>query len=90
MQKATKNNRVLVIGAGMVTPLGATLEQSWNNLLAGKSGIQSLEGLDEFKGLKCQIGGFLHQDYKNLFEKNYETSFGPKARVYTLANCITS
>ena len=25
-----------------------------------------------------------------MFESKFETSFGPKARIYTLANCITS
>jgi 3-oxoacyl-[acyl-carrier-protein] synthase II len=33
------NRRVVVTGLGMITPLGASLESSWDGLLAGKSGI---------------------------------------------------
>ncbi|WP_440894903.1 beta-ketoacyl-ACP synthase II [Amphibacillus sp. Q70] len=32
-------NRVVVTGMGAVTPLGATKDQLWENLIAGKSGI---------------------------------------------------
>ena len=31
--------RVVVTGLGMVSPIGNTVEESWNNALAGKSGI---------------------------------------------------
>ena len=47
----------------MVSPIGATLTQSWENLLKGQSGIVSLKDREEFKGLKCQVGGFIHKDY---------------------------
>ena len=31
--------RVVVTGLGLVTPLGADVETTWRNLIAGKSGI---------------------------------------------------
>ena len=40
------------------------MEENWTNLLAGKSGIVSLKGDDEFKGLKSQIGGRLPSYFK--------------------------
>ena len=36
--------RVVVTGIGMVSPVGATADDSWANLLAGKSGIMDIRG----------------------------------------------
>ncbi|WP_019216952.1 beta-ketoacyl-ACP synthase II [Legionella tunisiensis] len=38
--------RVVVTGMGMVTPVGLNVEQSWQNILAGKSGVGMVEGFD--------------------------------------------
>ncbi|MFN8373950.1 MAG: beta-ketoacyl-ACP synthase II [Anaerolineae bacterium] len=38
--------RVVVTGIGLVTPLGHTREESWRNILAGKSGIAPLTRFD--------------------------------------------
>lgn len=38
--------RVVVTGMGMVTPVGLNVEQSWQNILAGKSGVGLVEGFD--------------------------------------------
>ena len=38
--------RVVVTGMGMLSPVGGTLEESWKNLLAGKSGITTIEHFD--------------------------------------------
>lgn len=38
--------RVVVTGMGMVSPLGLNVEQSWQNILAGKSGVGEVEGFD--------------------------------------------
>lgn len=38
--------RVVVTGMGMLSPVGLNVEQSWNNILAGKSGVTSIDGFD--------------------------------------------
>ena len=38
--------RVVVTGLGMLSPLGNTVGESWDNILAGKSGIGPLEHFD--------------------------------------------
>jgi len=41
--------RVVVTGMGAVTPLGNTVSESWENIVAGKSGIAPLELFDTSK-----------------------------------------
>ncbi|KTC74383.1 3-oxoacyl-ACP synthase [Legionella birminghamensis] len=38
--------RVVVTGMGMVTPVGLNVEETWQNILAGKSGVGQVEGFD--------------------------------------------
>lgn len=38
--------RVVVTGMGMVTPVGLNVEETWQNILAGKSGVGMVEGFD--------------------------------------------
>ena len=38
--------RVVVTGLGLVTPLGADVETTWQNLIAGKSGIGPITRFD--------------------------------------------
>jgi len=38
--------RVVITGIGMVTPLGLTVEETWNNILTGKSGVQKIVEFD--------------------------------------------
>lgn len=41
-----QKRRVVVTGLGMLSPVGNTAEESWQNLLAGKSGISTIEHFD--------------------------------------------
>ena len=54
-------HRVVVTGLGLVTPLGLTVEQTWNNLLAGTSGAAPLTRFDPSRHrvkFACEVKGF--------------------------------
>ena len=38
--------RVVITGMGSVTPIGLSVEETWRNLLAGKSGIRPIHIFD--------------------------------------------
>ncbi|HVJ55760.1 MAG TPA: beta-ketoacyl-ACP synthase II [Aliidongia sp.] len=48
--------RVVVTGAGLVTPLGIGIEHNWNALIEGKSGIRAIQSFD-VSDLPVKIGG---------------------------------
>ncbi|MEQ1782428.1 MAG: beta-ketoacyl-ACP synthase II [Hyphomonadaceae bacterium] len=48
--------RVVITGMGLVTPLANGREASWNKLIAGESGLKSVD-LFETGDLACKIGG---------------------------------
>jgi 3-oxoacyl-[acyl-carrier-protein] synthase II len=48
--------RVVVTGLGCVSPVGNTVEQSWSNLLAGRSGIDTITSFDA-SAFACKIAG---------------------------------
>jgi 3-oxoacyl-[acyl-carrier-protein] synthase II len=48
--------RVVITGLGMVTPLACGIEQTWQRLLAGESGIKRIEKFD-VSDIACKIAG---------------------------------
>lgn len=54
-----KTERVVVTGMGIASPLGCSIQEFWDGLLAGKSGVVSLEG-GIFSGLQTNIGAVVH------------------------------
>ncbi len=46
--------RVVVTGLGMVTPLGLTVENTWNAILAGKNGVHRIDQFDP-SNISCHI-----------------------------------
>ena len=53
--------RVVVTGMGAVTPVGLNPEETWNNLLAGKSGAAPITNFDPSKfktQFACEVKGF--------------------------------
>lgn len=53
--------RVVVTGMGMLSPLGNSVDESWQNIVAGKSGIGLIERFDT-ENFSVKIGG----EIKNL------------------------
>src|SRR2546427_5871074 len=66
-----ERRRVVVTGLGMITPLGSTVEKTWDGILAGKSGIGPITRFDA-TGLETTIAGevrdFDPQDYMDRKE----------------------
>ncbi len=54
----SQNRRVVITGMATINPLGDNLEDFYNNLIAGKSGIKKWTSVN-VQDLECQIGGDL-------------------------------
>jgi 3-oxoacyl-[acyl-carrier-protein] synthase II len=58
--------RIVVTGVGMITPLGIGVEASWNNLIAGKSGVRKITQFDASAfptQIAGEVSGFIPEDY---------------------------
>jgi 3-oxoacyl-[acyl-carrier-protein] synthase II len=66
------SRRIVITGLGLVTPLGANVRDSWDNLLQGKSGIKLITGFDTSK-LSCKIAG--------IVDIISETGFNPEKYI---------
>ena len=61
--------RVVITGLGVVTPIGNDVETFWNNLIAGKSGIDTIKAFDT-SALKTKIAGEVKDfDYTQYVDK---------------------
>lgn len=49
-----QERRVVVTGLGVVTPLGHEIETFWQNIIAGKCGVDKITQFDT-TGYDCQI-----------------------------------
>ncbi|HUB69670.1 MAG TPA: beta-ketoacyl-ACP synthase II [Acidimicrobiales bacterium] len=55
------NRRVVVTGVGVVSPLGLDVEQTWQGLLAGRSGVRTITAFDASTSsvkIAAQVSGF--------------------------------
>lgn len=58
--------RVVITGLGAITPLGNTVSEFWENILAGKSGVGSITKFDASKfktRFACEVKNFNPDDY---------------------------
>jgi beta-ketoacyl-acyl-carrier-protein synthase II len=63
-----KTERVVVTGMGVASPLGCTVADFWDGLLAGRSGVKSLES-SIFSGMHTKIGAVVWEyEEKKYFE----------------------
>ncbi|RJR15862.1 MAG: hypothetical protein C4581_10915 [Nitrospiraceae bacterium] len=53
------NNRVIISGAGLVSSLGLSVSETWDALLAGRCGIQQIDGFDT-QGFGCRAAAQVH------------------------------
>jgi 3-oxoacyl-[acyl-carrier-protein] synthase II len=74
--------RVVVTGMGALTPLGIGVEESWQALCRGESGIRKVTGF-EASNLRTQVAGQV-RDFRpgDFMDNRYETRFD---RFITLA-----
>lgn len=68
--------RVVVTGLGIVSPLGRGVEHNWKSLLAGKSGIRTIQGV-ELKDIPVTIAGQVPWG-EGEYEFNPDTVMAPK------------
>lgn len=76
--------RVVVTGLGAICPIGQTVTESWNNLLAGKCGISKLEG-EDYSKLPCRVAARINPtiDLTQHFSKSELRTMAP-ATAYAL------
>ncbi len=70
------NHRVVITGVGAVTPLGLTLEDTWQGLIAGKSGIAPVTLFDPANippKIAAEVKGFDPQKYMDFKEAKRTT-----------------
>ena len=63
--------RVVVTGYGMITPLGRSTEESFDNCTRGRSGIDYISSFD-VTGLPCQVGGEVRDEWLNAGEAHLD------------------
>ena len=70
--------RVVVTGLGLVSPVGNTVQESWANLLAGRSGIADITKFDA-SAFTCrfagEVKGFRIEDYISAKEARHMDTF---------------
>jgi 3-oxoacyl-[acyl-carrier-protein] synthase II len=70
--------RVVVTGLGLISPVGNTVPEAWDHILAGRSGIGAITKFDP-KGFSCQVAGevkgFNIEDYVSAKEARHMDTF---------------
>ena len=84
--------RVVVTGMGAITPLGLTVDEYWNGLIAGKSGIVPITDFDCSKFV-VKVGGQIHgfeptnyMDIKRVDRTSLVTQLGIAAVKMAMTN----
>ena len=84
--------RVVITGLGAITPIGNTVQEFWNNALAGKSGASTITRFipDAFKAqFACEVKDFnpsLHLDRKEIKRTDLFTRFALYAAAQAMAD----
>jgi 3-oxoacyl-[acyl-carrier-protein] synthase II len=85
-KKTINLKRVVVTGLGMISPVGHTVSQSWDNIKKGKGGIAKITRFDA-SGYYSQIAGEI-KDYDPLryFDKKELKKFDPYIQLALIAS----
>ena len=76
--------RVVVTGLGALTPIGNTLQEYWDNLIAGKSGAAPIQQFDASKfktQFACEVKNFNVEDFIDRKEVRKLDQFSQYAMV---------
>ncbi|MFO7560770.1 MAG: beta-ketoacyl synthase N-terminal-like domain-containing protein, partial [Desulfobacterales bacterium] len=86
--RAPKNRRVFVIGYGMATPLGKTLEITWKNAVQGKAGFRKITRC-ETESLSSVVGEIPDWDPESLdfVDKREAYNWNAGFVILTMAVC---
>ena len=80
-------NRVVITGYGAITPLGLSVKETWNNMIAGKSGVDIISHFDvsdyQVK-IASEVKNFNPLDYMNPTTAKYSDRF----TQFALAACV--
>ncbi|MDR4509987.1 MAG: beta-ketoacyl-ACP synthase II [Candidatus Brocadiaceae bacterium] len=66
MNKLTKENKVVVTGLGIITPIGIGVDSFWDAVIAGKSGISLISRFD-MENYPTKIAG----EIRDFYPENY-------------------
>ena len=70
--------RVVVTGLGLISPVGNTVAEGWTNIVAGRSGIDTITKFDP-SGFACRVAGevkgFNVEDYVSAKEARHMDTF---------------
>lgn len=70
--------RVVITGTGAVSPLGLSVEETWRNILNGKSGIGPITLFDASSlpvRVACEVKGFVPENYMDPKEARRRDRF---------------
>ncbi len=67
------DRKVVITGLGLVTPIGTGKQEFWNNLVAGKSGVDTIKAFDA-SSMDSQIAAEIHDfEPKDYFKNPKDT-----------------
>lgn len=88
------SRKVAIVGMGAVTPLGNSVDEFWENIVNGKSGVRNIKGWDTSKS-KVKIAGtvenFSLDDYfleRNVFSRASQFALHAAREALTDANLL--
>jgi 3-oxoacyl-[acyl-carrier-protein] synthase II len=84
--KQTQPRRVVVTGLGALTPIGNSVPEFWNNLVAGKSGAATITKFDPLKfrsRFACELKNFDASNYLDKAEVRKMDPFTHYAMIST-------